>query len=76
MPQNWEAAYQEALLETDRQKLAGKIPSVIAVLQYSLAELDSSPEHLRERQLISDALRTLHMIRRLEIQSSAPMVSA
>ena len=55
VPQNWGAGYREAFLEIDRQKMTGKIESAVAVLQDSLAELDSPREHLSGKQLISDA---------------------
>jgi hypothetical protein len=66
--QDWEAAYRDALLESDEQKLAEKVDSAIVVLWDCLAELDLSPENLRERRRISDALLTLNMIRRVELQ--------
>jgi hypothetical protein len=68
MPQGWEAVYRQAVLETDDQRLAGKIDSAIPLLQACLLELDSSPLHFVERQRISDALRTLNMIRRIELK--------
>jgi hypothetical protein len=55
------------------QKIAGKIESAVAVLPDPLAELDLSPEHLSEKQLLPDALRTLDMIRRLELQDPGPI---
>lgn len=71
MPQEWEAAYRAAMLETDQHKLIGRIDSAMTVLRASLLELDASLEHLSERQRISDALRTLDMIRRIELKVSA-----
>lgn len=76
MLQDWRAAYREAVLEPDPQKLVGKIEFATAILRRSLAEIDSSPEHLQEKQVISDALHTLDMIRRLEIQGSSPTISS
>ena len=76
MPQDWGAAYREAVRETDPQKLAGKIESATAILRDSLAALDSSPERLREKQVIFDALRILDMMRRLELQSSGLTINA
>lgn len=70
MPQDWGAAFREALLETDQQKMACKIESADAVPWDSLAELDSSREHLSEEQLISNALR---MMRRLQLQDPGPI---
>jgi hypothetical protein len=71
MLQDWEGAYRAAVLETDEHKLMGKIDSAMAVLRACLLELDSSPEHFDERQRISDALRTLEMIRRIELNVPA-----
>ena len=76
MPQDWGAAYRDAVLETDPQKLARKVECATAILRDSMAKLDSSPEHLHEKQLMSDALRTLDMIQRLEVQSSSIQTSS
>jgi hypothetical protein len=69
MPKNLEAAYRAAMFETDHDKLIDEIDSAIPVLLTRLQELDSSFEHLRERQRISDALRTLDMLRRIELKN-------
>jgi hypothetical protein len=71
MPKNWEAAYRAAMFETDHDELIGKIDSAIPVLLTCLQELDSSPERLGERQRVWDALRTLDMVRRIELKSPA-----
>src|ERR1700737_3078056 len=68
MHQDWEEAYRAAVLETDHHKLIDKIESATTVLRESLLEASSSPEHLSERRRIEDALRTLDMIRRIELQ--------
>jgi hypothetical protein len=48
-----------------------KIDSATTVLRKSLLEASSPPEHIGERQRIEDALRTLDMIRRTELQIPA-----
>jgi len=68
MPQSWEAAYRQAMVETDRFRLIGKIDLAIPVLRACLEELESSAERLAERQRISDALLTLDMVRRVELK--------
>jgi len=68
MHQEWEEAYRAAVLETDHNKLMDKIDSATTVLRKSLLEASSPPEHIGERQRIEDALRTLDMIRRIELQ--------
>jgi hypothetical protein len=71
MYQDWEEAYRAAVLETDHNKLIDKIDSATTVLRKSLLEASSPPEPIRERQRIEDALRTLDMIRRIELQIHA-----
>jgi len=71
MYQDWEEAYRAAVLETDHNKLMDKIDSATTVLRKSLLEASSPPEHIGERQRIEDALRTLDMIRRTELQIPA-----
>jgi len=71
MYEDWEEAYRAAVLETDHNKLIDKIDSATTVLRKSLLEASSPPEHIGERQRIEDALRTLDMIRRIELQIPA-----
>jgi len=59
------------MLEMDHEKMMSKVDAAEKVLRSYLGELDSSPEHFRERQRISDALRTLEMIRSFELKRSA-----
>ena len=68
MPQNWEAVYREAMLETDDRELMGKIDSAMTVLRGSLVELGSLPDGASERQCIADALRTLESVRDIELK--------
>jgi hypothetical protein len=68
MLENWEGAYRAAMLETDPGKLIGKIDSATAVLRTRLLELSSSPTESGETERIADALRTLDLIRRVELQ--------
>ena len=71
MPRGWEDAYRAAMLEMDHEEMISKVDSAENVLRSYLGELDSSPEHFRERQRISDALRTLETIRSFEFKRSA-----
>jgi isopropylmalate/homocitrate/citramalate synthase len=71
MYQDWEEAYRAAVLETDHNRLIDKIDSATTVLRKSLLETSSSPEHVGERQRIEDALRTLDMIRRIDLKIPA-----
>jgi len=68
MLQDWQGAYRAAMLETDLHKLIGKIESATAVLQACLLELGSSVEQDSEAERIADALRTLELIRRVELE--------
>jgi hypothetical protein len=71
MPEDWQEAYASAMLETDKKKLTVKIETAKEVLQFWFSGLASSPEHAPQRQRIEDALRTLDMVRRIELQASA-----
>jgi len=71
MYQDWEEAYRAAVLETDHNRLMDKIDSATTVLRKSLLEASAPREHIGERQRIEDALRTLDMIRRTELQIPA-----
>ena len=71
MHQEWEEAYRAAVLETDHNRLIDKIDSATTVLRKSLLEASSPREHIGERERIEDALRTLDMIRRTELQIPA-----
>ena len=71
MSENWQEAYLAAVLETDQCKLMGKIDSAMAVLRACLRELASSPKENGETERIQDALLTLEVIRRTELQIPA-----
>jgi len=71
MPHDWESAYRAAILETDPDKLIGKIDSARTAICASLLELDASGGHGGERQRLNDALSTLDLIRRVELKLSA-----
>ena len=69
MTSDWEAVYQDAVLETDCYRLSDRIDSAVAVLCARLLELGLQPEYVGERHRIVDALQTLHMIRRTELNA-------
>jgi hypothetical protein len=71
MLESWEIAYRSAMLETDRQKVAGKIDSAVVVLRARLLELNSSLDDKIQRERIEDAMRTLEVVRRMEAKLSA-----
>lgn len=69
MTPDWEGIYHDAVLETDCCRLSDRIDSAVAVLCARLLELGFQPEHVGERHRIVDALQTLHMIRRTELNA-------
>jgi hypothetical protein len=71
MTYDWESAYRAALLETEPDKLIGKIDSARTAVCASLLELDASGERGNERQRLVDALQTLDTIQRVELKLSA-----
>jgi len=68
MLQDWQGAYRAAMLETDERELVGKIESATAVLRACLLELGSSMDEEGEAERIADALRTLELIRQVELE--------
>ena len=71
MSQDWEAVYRAAVLEMDLEKMPQKIDLAVAVLTGRLRESSSSPRDKMEKGRIEDALRTLEIIRRTELQTCA-----
>jgi len=68
MPQDWESAYHAAILETDLDRIIGKIDSARIAICACLFELDATGEHGTGRQHLVDALSTLDLIRRVELR--------
>lgn len=64
MNKRWEQVYADAMLETDEQKLGNRIDVAMAVLSDSLHEAAQSPQDMREKQAILDALRTLRLLQK------------
>jgi len=71
MTRDWEGEYRAAVLETDRHNLLGKIDRARNALRACLLELASSPAASGEKERIADALRTLDVIRRVELETRA-----
>jgi hypothetical protein len=71
MSHDWESAYRAAILETDASKLGAKIDSATSKIFASMLELDAAGEGGPERQRLVDALNTLDLIRRVELNLSA-----
>jgi hypothetical protein len=69
MSEDWKGAYRAAVLETDHHKLMDKIDSAVSLLRTCLLEVRSSPKQSGEAECIADALRTLQIIRRIELRS-------
>jgi hypothetical protein len=64
MYKQWEQIYAEAMLEIDERKLENRIDVAMTVLGDSLQKLGESPQNMREKQAIQDALRTLRLLRK------------
>jgi hypothetical protein len=61
---DWRELYQDALLETDLSRLPERVELASEALQKNLRALTGSPEDFRQRDILLDALRTLHALRR------------
>ena len=59
----WQAQFEEAVVELDREKLAGKIQNFETAVFMRLQELPSDDHH-EERQAIADALSVLRELKR------------
>lgn len=64
MDKRWEQIYADAMLEIDERKLENRIAVAMTVLGTALQELGESPQDMREKQAIQDALRTLRLLRK------------
>jgi hypothetical protein len=71
MVSDWEVGYWAAVLEIDNVKLAEKLDLATIVLRRLLRESNFPPELTRERERMEDALATLDVIRRRELNSAA-----
>lgn len=60
----WEAQFQEAILEPDRESLIEKIQEFEAAVFVRLQELSSDHDHHDERQAIADAVSTLRVVKK------------
>jgi hypothetical protein len=60
----WQAPFQELILEFDREKLPEKIQQVETLIVTRLQELSSYSNYHSERQAIADALFTLRLLKK------------
>ena len=60
----WQAEFQEAVVELNREKLSDKIQKFETAVSVRLQELASSADHHDERQAIDDALATVRVLKK------------
>ena len=60
----WQAPLQEAILESDGEKLREKVAKMEASILERLQELQHGASGHREKEAINDALSTLRIIKR------------
>jgi hypothetical protein len=60
----WQADYEAALLELDRDKLGQRLQAAEAAIFNHLQAISQSPDHYAERQAIEDALASLRVLKR------------
>jgi hypothetical protein len=60
----WQKPYQEALLETDKQKLQGKIHLAEWKIFRRLQSISADSNHHEERRAIEDATNALRVLKR------------
>lgn len=61
---HWQATYRDALIELDQDKLKKRVSEAESAIIDRLQTLPPSPESLRERQAIADALANLRCLKR------------
>ena len=59
---NWQIAYRDALLETNRVRITAKIRVAEEIVEARLNELMYSADGSVERQALEDALRALQFL--------------
>jgi hypothetical protein len=60
----WPIKYQEALLETDREKLSERVAEAEAAIFERLLQMGPVQDEHAEREAIQDAIRALRVIKR------------
>jgi hypothetical protein len=71
-PQAWEELYAAAVLETDPTKIVDLMDKAQDALRARWHTLSQSPQkHDRERLRVEDAIRTLNMMRAIELRAPA-----
>jgi hypothetical protein len=60
----WQTAYQEALVEVDKQKLETKIHLAEWKIYERLQTLSADSDHHQERSAIADAVNALRVLKR------------
>ena len=61
---HWQKEYQSVLVEFDPEKLPGLIKTAEAVIHQRLQQLSHDSDHHTERQVIEDALQSLHFLKK------------
>jgi hypothetical protein len=60
----WQAEFQDAIIEFDREKLFEKVQKFETAIFIRLQQLASSKDHHAERQAIDDALSTIRVLKK------------
>jgi hypothetical protein len=62
--QHWFQLYASAVVELDHERFIERLNASEAAIHSRLRDLQYDSDHREERQLMEDALRTLHLLRR------------
>jgi hypothetical protein len=65
----WQGPYMEALMETDQEKLVGRVDFAERAIFLRLKEIQSSAKRRSEEQAIENALMGLTLLRRETLES-------
>jgi len=72
---SWQDLYRDAMLELDEATLCSKIETARAAIRQAMEALVSEEGNVEDKQVMTEALRNLQVLQRLEMTISAPAAS-
>jgi signal transduction histidine kinase len=68
---SWQDLYRDAMLELDEATLYSKIETARAAIRQAMEALVSEEGNAEDKQVMTEALRNLQVLQRLEMKMSA-----
>ena len=72
---SWQDLYRDAMLELDEATLCSKIETARAAIRQAMEALVSEEGNVEDKQVMTEALRNLQVLQRLEMKMSTPAAS-